>query len=514
MTFPTAIPTAPTILPNCICVLMSQCAPNGIVTISGEGIINPRYGLCPGNLVCCSILANTTTSPPTMMTTSTPPGETQLCFVCGNLTVCYTCMTVSTSDGGSMIDPRFSQVLSQGNICTVTNIPSCRSTSSNAPLTDLGSLKNRGTSQECYCVKTWLCSEGNEVSPDGLGIIDSRFTLCSSADQVCCRLAGISPRGLRNAGAFVSSARGPNEPANRSPQAGCGVQSNGYAPPQPVPPDSEETYFAEFPWMVALLLRSTTDSPYAFQCGASLVTNGAVLTAAHCVVNQKPENLIARFGQWNIGNSTQPLPIQEAKIFAIAVHPSYYGGGLFHDVAVLILAEPVTFSANVLPICLPEQGTVFLAGSRCYGLGWGSDSFGEPQVELTHFRVSLLSAYQKAFVRNHVTESGGQYQAELRKVNLPIVDQEDCQTRLRGTKLGQYFELHGSFICAGGEANRDTCRGDGGGPLVCQATTGQFFQAGIVSWGIGCGASNVPAVYASVSQHRQWIDQQFATYGV
>ncbi|XP_011693342.1 PREDICTED: transmembrane protease serine 9-like [Wasmannia auropunctata] len=238
--------------------------------------------------------------------------------------------------------------------------------------------------------------------------------------------------------------------------------------------------------MVALLQKSATGGSYIFQCGASMVSNGAVLTAAHCVVNQNPENLIARFGQWNLENNVQPLPIQEAKILTIAVHPLYYSGGLFHDVAVLVLAEPVTYSANVMPICLPEQGTVFAAGTRCYGTGWGSNSFG-PE---------------------------GEYQAELRKVNLPIVDRNDCQTRLRSTKLGLYFELHGSFICAGGETNRDTCRGDGGGPLVCQASTGQFFQAGIVSWGIGCGASNVPAVYASVSQHRQWIDQQFATYGV
>lgn len=40
-----------------------------------------------------------------------------------------------------------------------------------------------------------------------------------------------------------------------------------------------------------------------------------------------------------------------------------------------------------------------------------------------------------------------------------------------------------------------------------------LFQAGIVSWGIDCG-TNIPAVYASVSQHRQWIDQQLATFGV
>ncbi|XP_071559989.1 uncharacterized protein [Temnothorax nylanderi] len=506
VTFPTTPPTVTfpnpptTVLPNCICVVTSLCDPNGIVTIPGEGIINPRYGLCPGNLVCCRILVTTTqppTNPPTTMTTvpptvatSAPPGQTQLCFVCGNVTQCFTCVTVITPGGGGMIDPRFSQILSDGNVCAAMSIPSCQNTASDTPITNLGPLKNAGTSQECYCVKTWLCSEGNTVSLDGLGIIDSRFTACSSADQVCCRLAGIDLQGLRNADTtLVSSSRSPvaNIPSNRSSsQIACGIRDNSYAPPQPFPPNSEKTYFAEFPWMVALLLKSATGSPYVFHCGASVISNGAVLTAAHCVVNQKPENLIARFGQWNLGNNTQPLPTQDAQIFTIVVHPSYYSGGLFHDVAVLVLAEPVTYSANVLPICLPEQGMVFLTGTRCYGIGWGSDSFG-PE---------------------------GQYHAELRKVSLPIIDQGDCQTRLRSTKLGQYFELHGSFICAGGETNRDTCRGDGGGPLICQAATGQFFQAGIVSWGIGCGASNVPAVYASVSQHSQWIDQQFATYGV
>lgn len=52
-------------------------------------------------------------------------------------------------------------------------------------------------------------------------------------------------------------------------------------------------------------------------------------------------------------------------------------------------------------------------------------------------------------------------------------------------------------------------QGDGGGPLVCPVAKNksQFYIAGIVSWGIGCG-DKYPGVYADVSLVRNWINQQ------
>lgn len=35
------------------------------------------------------------------------------------------------------------------------------------------------------------------------------------------------------------------------------------------------------------------------------------------------------------------------------------------------------------------------------------------------------------------------------------------------SRLGPLFNLHESLSCAGGEADIDVCKGDGGAPLVC-----------------------------------------------
>jgi len=78
--------------------------------------------------------------------------------------------------------------------------------------------------------------------------------------------------------------------------------------------------------------------------------------------------------------------------------------------------------------------------------------------------------------------------------------------------LGEYFELDESFICAGGIRGIDTCKGDGGSPLVCQLSQGSWYQAGIVSYGIGCGESGIPGVYSDVSYASCWIDQEVSNF--
>lgn len=70
--------------------------------------------------------------------------------------------------------------------------------------------------------------------------------------------------------------------------------------------------------------------------------------------------------------------------------------------------------------------------------------------------------------------------------------------------------MHKSFLCAGGEENKDTCKGDGGSPLICPliGQNNRYEQVGIVSWGLTCGLQNTPGVYVNVAMFSDWIDKE------
>lgn len=53
---------------------------------------------------------------------------------------------------------------------------------------------------------------------------------------------------------------------------------------------------------------------------------------------------------------------------------------------------------------------------------------------------------------------GAKVETTLQKVELPIIPPADCQAKLQQTRLGSYFRLHDSFLCAGGEPGKDACQ--------------------------------------------------------
>lgn len=256
------------------------------------------------------------------------------------------------------------------------------------------------------------------------------------------------------------------------------------------PLDDNVTQFGEFPWTVAIfrkekkVVNGQDRETIKYVNGGSIIHPSVVLTGAHVVSTHR--DLFIRAGEWDIQSRQEPYPHQDRPVDVVVIHPQFNRANLFNDIALLFLSKPVEYAPNVGVVCLPPQGYVVSEGAKCISTGWGKNTFG----------------------------SLGQYQTIMKKVQLPVVSNADCQTSLRQTRLGKYFSLSPTFMCAGGEMGKDTCQGDGGSPLVCPINfdSDRYMQSGIVAWGIECGSTS-PGVYTNVAVFRQWVDEMMKERG-
>ncbi|XP_069160777.1 uncharacterized protein [Procambarus clarkii] len=279
-------------------------------------------------------------------------------------------------------------------------------------------------------------------------------------DDVCCR----SPR--------VSQHRTQHKCGRRHAQGLLGRVKNSHF----VKGDAE---FGEYPWQAAVL-KVVDGGDVVYVCGGALLDHQHVLTAAHCVNSLQVSQLRVRLGEWDVKTETEFYSHLELPVATVQSHPQYNAGNLHNDIALITLKTTVDFSSNphISPVCLPDAYSSFV-GQRCYSTGWGKDAFG----------------------------TDGKYQSVLQEVELPVVDYHQCQEALRHTRLGPSFTLHQGMLCAGGEEGRDTCKGDGGGPLVCPDPEGRSHLGGLVSWGVDCGLPGVPGVYVDVTYFLEWLRQ-------
>merc|ERR550519_1556737 len=395
------------------------------------------------------------------------------------------------------------------------------------------------------CVPYYQCNDGTIIT-DGYGLIDIRF---GGSDEPEPELAVLDSTGLMCNGSldvcckdpdFVSTTEAPkqdltqttheedsseedtseeesddfvvvepdpyiNEPPKFVPTCGrrnsfgLGVRIQNY--------QDDEAQFGEWPHMCAILKReiisgggqekggygqqqqeALEEEIMVFQAGASLIGAGVVMTGAHKVKDfvDDPSSLIVRCGEWDTQTEGEPLPHQGRGVLEVVLHPEFNQGNLVNTIAILFLEEEFVLADHIDAICLPDYQDYYADSSECFVKGWGKDHFGED----------------------------AEYQVVLKEVSLPVVPRDQCVDWLRATRLGKRFKLDQSFMCAGGEAGKDACRGDGGGPLVCPKKDDpqHYVQVGIVAWGIGCGEENVPGVYTDVSEQACWIDWVLACH--
>ncbi|TMK40049.1 MAG: serine protease [Actinobacteria bacterium] len=225
-----------------------------------------------------------------------------------------------------------------------------------------------------------------------------------------------------------------------------------------------------FPYVAALVYsgQSALDGQF---CGASVISPGAVLTAAHCVHGMTTGQIAVVTGSTLLSDERHG---QRTAVAQIVIHPHYSDDSMAHDVAVLLLAHDV--AAPPIAVAGRRDAGVDAPGVKARVAGWGDISNGQ--------------------------DDGPD---ALRWTSVDVRSDRTCRH-----SYGDDY-LRSTMLCAGGNT-ADPCGGDSGGPLVATGRDGAARQIGIVSFGGDrCGQPGVPGMYARVSSDGAWIQALLAT---
>ncbi|CAG9574935.1 unnamed protein product [Danaus chrysippus] len=342
--------------------------------------------------------------------------------------------------------------------------------------TESGFINTNSNGEPCQCLPYYLCDSdlndvhSNNASVTGYELLDVRFGVnddCQESVERCCKKS--KP--------YVEPTT-PEPPTKR----GCGYRNPHGIGFKITGGNGDEAQFGEFPWVVALL-----DAANGSYVGVGVLIHPlVVMTGAHVVYKYPAGGLIARAGEWDTQTTKEPLKSQERLVEDIVIKEGFHPKTLFNDMALLRLQRPLELAAHINVICLPEQDEELDYSRQCVANGWGKNVFG----------------------------GRGRYAVILKRVDVDMVPFDQCANLLKRTRLGNHFQLHRSFVCAGGEEGRDTCQGDGGAPLSCPISENRYKLSGLVAWGIGCGEKDVPAAYVRVSMFRRWTDDNMLSWGL
>lgn len=193
-------------------------------------------------------------------------------------------------------------------------------------------------------------------------------------------------------------------------------------------------------------------------CGASLISDQWLVTAAHCVQGQSRLNV-------RIGSPNRSSGGTLATSARLIPHPSYRGLPGSYDVALVQLSQPVAGTPVAIADASPAQG------SDVRLLGWGQTC---PQRGC---------------------------------------DQGSEQLKELDTRINPDSMCSGGFdpsneLCVYSTSQATACYGDSGGPLLVRAG-GEWRLAGATSRAGAnsptCGGGN-STIYTDVTAHREWIE--------
>merc|ERR1712215_242393 len=169
------------------------------------------------------------------------------------------------------------------------------------------------------------------------------------------------------------------------------------------------------------------------------------------------------------------------KVKKMTLHPDYNSRTIDNDIAVLELAEDLTFTKKIKPACLPSSETKDYSGIASTVSGWGGTIGWGPNDQ----------------------QPQQPRQCTLKETIVKLLKGSDPM-------CSKYLKTSSSKIklCAFAK-DADACQGDSGGPLAVPEN-GKYTLVGVVSYGMGC-ASSSPGIYARVQNYLPWIKNLIAS---
>mmetsp|Transcript_16782 Transcript_16782/g.38773 ORF Transcript_16782/g.38773 Transcript_16782/m.38773 type:complete len:482 (+) Transcript_16782:150-1595(+) len=207
-------------------------------------------------------------------------------------------------------------------------------------------------------------------------------------------------------------------------------------------------------------------------CGATLIHDDFLLTAAHCNPVTEDQVVVGAYSKGQVMLNSQVRFIKQRFI-----HPDYN-------------IESWNFDVMLLQLTVPVQGISKVQLNNV-------DTVPGDRTTVTPLGLGRLK------------EVDGDFPKVLQEVNVRVINSDRCNSQPMYPGW-----IQDSMICAGvPQGGQDACFGDSGGPLLqTDAQTGEVVQVGVVSFGTGCARPDKPGVYHRVSSSYDWIQEQICEY--